>query len=196
MRKIFIAYALIWAVLIILSPVPNQAWAGNPTVTVSKLSGTGQSATVFSVTFTTNISVADTAFIFNQNASWFAIDGVGRHPADSLITVEGFSSETTADSVRLAIVYQVSSATSPTVTAGTFSNSGWVTAWTDSITMNNKIPGITYPGVSKFAKSRLAGQASKLRIVVHEISGTVKDATQNITLRVVIPSKAVEFLWR
>lgn len=195
MRKIFIAYALIWAVLITLSPAPNESWAANPAVTTTKLSGTGQNAQVFTVTFTTNISLADTAFIFNPNASFFAIDGVGRHPADSLITLETWSSEATADSIRLAIEYQVSSASNPTVTAGTFLNVGWVTALVDSVTLNNKTQGRD-PGISRFAKVRLAGQASKMRIIIHEISGTVKDATQNISLRLVIPQGKMDYLWR
>jgi len=196
MRKLFLVYALMWAVLIVLSPNPPAALASNPTVTVSKLSGTGINAKVYSITFSTAISNADTVFIFNENSSWFSIDGVGKHPADSLITLECYSSEATADSVRLAILYQVSTASSPTVTAGTLPNSGWVTAFVDSTTLHNKTMGLSYPGVSKFAKQRLAGQASKMRIVVHEISGTVKDATQNFTLRLVIPGRNMDYLWR
>lgn len=199
MRKLLFAYIALWIVLIVLSPNPPAALASNPTVTVSKLSGTGinaNNAQIYSISFSTGISNADTVFIFNQNSSWFSIDGVGRHPADSLITLECYSSEATADSVRLAILYQVSSAASPTVTAGTLPSSVWTTAFVDSTTLNNKTPGLSYPGVSKFAKQRLAGQASKMRIVIHEISGTVKDATQTFTLRLVIPARSMDYLWR
>lgn len=196
MRKLFFIYAAMWLVLIVLSPNPPAAWASNPTVTVSKLSGTGENAEVYSISFSTAISNPDTVFIFNQNSAAFSIDGVGKHPADSLITLECYSSEATADSVRLAILYQVSSATSPTVTAATLPNSGWTTAFVDSTTLNNKTPGLSYPGISKFAKQRLAGQASKMRIVIHEISGTVKDATQTFTLRLVIPKRNANYLWR
>lgn len=195
MRKLFFIYAAMWLVLIVLSPNPPAAWASNPTVTVSKLSGTGENAEVYSISFSTAISNPDTVFIFNQNSSWFSIDGVGKHPADSLITLECYSSETTADSVRLAILYQVSSAASPTVTAATLPNSGWTTALVDSATINNRTTGLM-PGISRFAKQRLAGQASKMRIVIHEISGTVKDATQTFTLRLVIPKRNANYLWR
>lgn len=190
MRKLLYAYIAAWVALILLSPNPPATWASNPTVTVAKTASLQtQRASIYSITFTTNISTADTAFILNENSTWFSIDGVGAHPADSTITLECFSSETTADSVRLAILYQVSSAASPTVTAGTLPNSGWTTAWVDSTTMNNKTMGLSYPGVSRFLKLKYAGQATKMRIVVHEISGTVKDATQNITMRLVIPKR-------
>lgn len=190
MRKIIYAYIAAWVALILLSPNPPAAFAGNPTVTVTKTASLQTiRANNYSISFSTGISVADTAFILNENSTWFSIDGVGAHPADSLITLECYSSEATADSVRLAILWQVSSAASPTVTAGTLPNSGWVTALVDSATLNNKTPGLSYSGISKFQKVRLAGQATKMRIVVHEISGTVKDATQTITMRLNIPRR-------
>ena len=189
MRKIIYAYIAAWVALILLSPNPPAAFAGNPTVTVTKTASLQtQRANNYSISFSTGISVADTAFILNENSTWFSIDGVGAHPADSLITLECYSSEATADSVRLAILYQVSSAASPTVTAGTLPSSGWVTALVDSATLSNRTPGLS-PGTSRFAKVRLAGQATKMRIVVHEISGTAKDATQTITMRLNIPRR-------
>ena len=174
-------------VLLLVSPAP-PAYATNPTVTVTK-TVLGARANLYSISFSTNDDNPDTAFIYNDASTWFAIDGVGAHFADSLITIECYSSEATADSVRLAILYQVSSKASPTVTAGTLPSADWVTALVDSVTLNNKTPGLSYPGVSKFPKLRFAGQATKMRIIVHEISGTLKDATQTITMRLLLPRR-------
>jgi hypothetical protein len=84
-----------------------------------------------------------------------------------------------------------SSAASPTVTAGAFPNSGWVTAIVDSVTMNNKTMG-SNPGISRFFKVRYAGQATKMRIVVPELQTgayTAKDANQTVTLRILVPKR-------
>lgn len=187
MKRIWFSYIAAWLVLLAITPPTREAYAANPTVTVSR-TDLGARATLYSISFTTAVATVDSAFIFNSNSSWFAIDGVGAHAADSLITLECYSSEGTADSVRFAILYQVSSASSPTTTAGALPNSGWTTAFVDSTTLNNKSPGVN-PGVSKFAKVRLAGQATKMRIIVHEINATAKDAAQTVTLRLVIPKR-------
>lgn len=183
------------AIIGLLISYSPPTMASNPTVTVTKTFATANSK-IYTITFTTNISNPDTAFIFDENGRAFTVEGLTKHPADSLVTMECYSAEATADSVRLAILYQVSSASSPTTTAGTLPNSGWVTAFVDSVTMNNKTMGLSYPGVSKFPKTRLSGQARVMRVIVHEISGTVKDATQSITLRLVIPQATVPYLWR
>lgn len=193
MKRIWFLYIAAWVAVLLVSPAPPVAWASNPTVTVTK-TNLGENAYLYSISFTTAITNADTAFIFNDAASWFAIDGIGKHPADSLITLECYSSEATADSVRFAIVYQVSSAASPSVTAGAYPSSGWTTALVDSVTLLNKTPGAN-PGISKFAKQRFAGQATKMRIVIYETT-TTKDATQTLTLRLVIPKRTVTNLWR
>lgn len=186
-KHLFAAYIVAWLCVILATPSPM--YAANPTVTVAKTASLQTfRANIYSISFATRISLADTAFIFNENSNWFSIDGVGAHASDSLITMECYSSEATADSVRLAILYQVSSAAAPTVTAATYPSSQWVTAKVDSVTLNNKTPGSS-PGISTFAKLRLAGQANKMRIIVHEISGTVKDANQTITLRLLIPKR-------
>lgn len=188
LKHLFVAYVVLW--LCVILATPNPMYALNPTVTVTKTASLQTlRARIYSIgVATTHITGRDSAFIYNENSNWFAIDGVGAHSSDSLITIECFSSETTADSVRFSILYQVSSAASPTVTAGTLPNSGWVTAKVDSVTMNNKTTGVN-PGVSTFAKVRLAGQATKMRIVVHEIGDTAKDANQTLTLRLVIPNR-------
>jgi hypothetical protein len=190
MKRVWLTYVAVWTIILLLSPTPPAVYASNPTVTVTK-SSSSYRADIYTVTFSTNISLADTAFVFNENGNWFGIDGVGSHSSDSLITVECFTSETTADSVHYGVIYQVSSAATPTVTAGTFINSGWVTAYVDSVSFNNKATG-SNPSISKFAKLRYAGQATKLRIVVAELQTgayTAKDANQNVTLRIVIPRR-------
>lgn len=188
MRKIFIAYIAAWCVLLLLSPAPQPAFASNPTVTITKT--TALRAHYYAISIPFAVSLSDTAFIYNENSSWFSIDGVCAHPSDSLITLECYSSETTADSVRYAIMWQVSTKASPTVTAATLPSADWTIALTDSVTLNNKTPGMT-PGISKFSKLRLAGQATKMRIVIYELNTTnpVKDATQTLTLRLAIPRR-------
>ena len=186
MKRFWFFYITVWLVVLLMSPQPT-VYAGNPTVTVTK-TVLGARANLYSISFATGISVADTAFILNDASTWFAIDGVGAHPADSLITIECHSSEATADSIRLAILYQVTSIASPTVTAGTLPSTNWTTAYVDSVTLNNKTTGLN-EGVSKFAKVRLAGQATKMRIVVYEINSTAKDATQTITMRLLVPRR-------
>lgn len=189
MRKILYVYIAIWVVLILLSPNPPAALANNPTVTVTK--AVTPRAITYTYTYSTNISLADTAFLFTDASSWLAIDGVGAHEADSLITIECYSSETTADSVHHSIIYQVSSASAPSTTAGLSPSSGWVTAFVDSTSFHSKVPG-SNPTVSKFPKLRFAGQATKMRILIAEMQTgayTAKDANQNITLRVNIPRR-------
>lgn len=186
MKRFWFSYIAVWIVVLLVSPQP-AVYASNPTVTVTK-TVLGARANLYSISFGTTAANADTAFIYNDASTWFAIDGVGAHESDSLITIECHSGEATADSIRLAILYQVTSIASPTVTAGTLPSTNWTTAMVDSVTLNNKTTGLS-PGVSKFPKVRLAGQATKMRIVVHEISGTVKDATQTITMRLLIPRR-------
>lgn len=187
MKKIWFSYIVVWIVILLISPAPPVVFASNPTVTVTK-TDLGARANRYNISFTTLVANVDSAFIYNDASTWYAIDGVGAHVADSLVTLECYSSEATADSVRFAIVYQISSAASPTVTAGAIPNSGWVTAKVDSATLNNKTPGVN-PGISSFAKVKLAGQATKMRIIVYEINSTAKDAAQTVTLRLLIPKR-------
>lgn len=186
MKRVLLTYVAVWAIVLLLSPPPN-VFAANPTVTVTK-TDLGLRSNRYSISFGTNQTLYDTAFVYNDNSTWFSIDGVGAHFADSLITLECYSSETTADSVRFSIVWQVSSASSPTVTAGTFPSSQWATVKVDSVTLNNKIPG-SAPGISTLAKVRQAGQATKMRLIVHEINDHTKDANQTLTLRLLIPKR-------
>lgn len=180
----------LWFIAIAFVLTTASVFANNPTVTVTK-TDLGARANMYSVSFSTNISLADTAFIFNDASTWFAIDGVCAHQFDDRITIESFASETTSDSIHFAIIYQVSSASSPTVTAGNFPNSGWITVKVDSVTLNGKTPG-SNPGISTFQKVRYAGQTTKMRIVVAEIQTgayTAKDANQTVTLRILIPKR-------
>lgn len=185
MKRFWFSYIAIWIAVLLISPAP-MAYANAPTVTVTK-TNLGLRANLYSISYATSITLADTAFVYNDASTWFAIDGVGAHVSDSLITVECFSSETTADSVRHMLVYQVSSAASPNITARGVS-SAWITAYVDSTVLNNKTTG-SNPGISTFAKVRLAGQATKMRILVAEIGTNVKDANQTITLRLLIPRR-------
>ena len=186
MKRFWCAYIAIWIVVLLISPHPPVAFANSPTVTVTK-TNLGLRANLYSISFGTNISTRDTAFVYNDASTWFAIDGVGAHKSDSLVTVECYSSETTADSVRLMLVYQVSTKASPNLT---FRNTilDWTTAYVDSVVLNNKTPGNS-PGISTFSKVRLAGQATKMRILVAEILEDAKDANQTVTLRLLIPKR-------
>jgi hypothetical protein len=131
MKRFWFSYIAIWIVVLLISPPPPVAFATSPTVTVSK-TNLGLRANLYSVSYGTTISNRDTAFVYNNDATWFAIDGVGAHDADSLITVECFSSEATADSIRHMLIYQVSSKASPNVTARGVS-ADWITAYVDSV---------------------------------------------------------------
>lgn len=190
MKRFWFSYIAIWIVVLLISPPPPVAYASAPTVTVTKTS-LGLRANLYSISYSTNITLADTAFVYNDASTWFAIDGVGAHTSDSLITVECYSTltsaATTADSIRHMIIYQVSSKASPNVTARAKS-ADWITAYVDSTVLNNKTTG-SNPGISTFAKVRLAGQATKMRILVAEIGTNVKDANQTVTLRLVIPKR-------
>lgn len=184
----------LWFIAIAFVVTTTGVFASNPTVTVTK-TDLGARANMYSISFSTNISLADTAFVFNNASTWFAIDGVCAHQFDDRITIECYSAltsgSTTADSIHFAIIYQVSSAASPTVTAGNFPNSGWITVKVDSVTLNGKTPG-SNPGISTFQKVRYAGQTTKMRIVVAEIQTgayTAKDANQTVTLRMLIPKR-------
>lgn len=182
--------SLCFVVAILLLGSINSIFANNPTVTVTKTNISSR-AVLYTATFSTNISLADTAFIFNENGNWFSIDGTTAHEFDNEITIECYTSETTADSIHYNILYQTTSATSPTVTAGALPNSGWVTAIVDSTNFNGVAAG-TSPSVSHFYKVRYAGQATKMRIIVAELQTgayTAKDANQNVTLRIVIPRR-------
>ncbi len=187
MKRVWLLYIAVWTLVLLISPLPPQAYATNPTVTVTK-TDLGLRANRYTISFGTTQSNYDTAFVYSENSTWFSIDGVGAHLSDSLIVMECYSGEATADSVRFSIVWQISSAASPTVTAGTFPSSQWVTVKVDSVTLNNKLPG-SAPGISTLAKVRQTGQATKMRIIVHEINDHTKDANQTLTLRLLIPKR-------
>lgn len=186
MKRFWFSYIAIWIAVLLISPPPPAAYANSPTVTVTKTS-LGLRANLYSISYSVIDDNADTAFVYNDASTWFAIDGVGAHASDSLITLECFTSETTADSVRHMIIYQVSSKASPNITARGVS-SDWITAYVDSTVLNNKTAG-SNPGISTFAKVRLAGQATKMRILVAEIGTVTKDASQTVTMRLVIPRR-------
>lgn len=187
MKKIFILSLSLLLVAI------SSAWSENPTVTVTKT--TAARYHLYTINFSTGVlnAALDTAFIFNENNSWFPIEGVGAHPTDSLITMECFAVQTSmaktpaADSVRFTILWQVSSATSPSVTTGLSPSSDWVTALNDITTFSNVTVGSS-PLVAKFPKMRLAGQATKMRILVLEQSQS-KGVRQSVTLRLLIPRR-------
>lgn len=161
------------------------ALASNPTVTVTAFSNnaTNPRANIYTISFATAIANADSAFILKDTSTPFDIGGgQGAHFADSLATLELTSSETTADSVRFTILWQVTSAASPEVDAGDLKT--WSTAKTDAVSFTNVGSG----GVSTFAIKRHAGQAQKMRIIIFE-NDTSKDATQTVTARLLIPKR-------
>lgn len=161
------------------------AFASNPTVTVTAFSDNAINprANIYTISFATGIATNDSAFIMAGTSTPFDIGGgQGAHYADSLATLELTSSETTADSVRFTILWQVTSAASPEMEAGDLKT--WSTAKSDAVTFTNVGSG----AVATFAIKRHAGQARKLRVVILENDAN-KDATQTISGRLLIPKR-------
>lgn len=161
------------------------AFASNPTVTVTAFSDNASNprANIYTISFATAIANLDSAFIMAGTSTPFDIGGgQGAHYADSLATLELTSSETTADSVRFTILWQVTSAASPEMEAGDLKT--WSTAKSDAVTFTNVGSG----AVATFAIKRHAGQARKLRVVILENDAN-KDATQTISGRLLIPKR-------
>ena len=162
-------------------------YAASPTVTRTLYSGFDR-AQVYSFSYGTNITNVDTAYIYNTGSGPFNVQNMGLAGADTMVTLELYTSEATADSVRHAILFQVSSKTSPNCTERslTGSNQDWITVAIDSASFNNSALS-TSPKFIKFAKTRLAGRVPHMRVVIYEIGTVAKDANQTITGRLDIP---------
>ncbi len=163
--------------------------ATNPTVTVTK-TDRGKYL-VYTISYSTAQTNRDTAFVYAENGGFFGIAGLGAHTSDSLYTAEMYSSEATADSVRHALYWQVTSKASPTTTAGSLA--GWITVQVDSAVTQLNNP--TYAsadgcfGLAKFAKMRKAGLADKMRLMVTEIGTVAKDANQTVTILLLVSKR-------
>lgn len=169
----------------ILLLVVAFAIASNPTVTVTAFTDNGNNprSNIYTISFATAIANLDSAFIMAGTSTPFDIGGgQGAHYADSLATLELTSSETTADSIRFTILWQVTSAASPEMEAGDLKT--WSTAKSDAVSFTNVGSG----AVATFAIKRHAGQARKLRVVILE-NDSSKDATQTVTARLLIPKR-------
>jgi len=160
-------------------------WAASPTVTCTVKNY--DYAKTYSFSYSTNITNVDTAFIY-YNSAPFNIQSTGIVGADSMATLELWTSEATADSVRHCIFIQGSSKTPASVTERSITGSAqnWHTIQVDSASLNNS-GNSTTPKFVKVPISRAFGRLPYLRIVIAEIGTTAKDANQTIYGRLTIP---------
>ena len=154
------------------APAPAPAMLTQPTVTITSYTKSRYYLHEFS--FATAIASLDSAFIYkDSDSNWFSTEGIAYE--DSVITLELYSSEATADSVRLTIlVYVNSKNTSPTFASA-------VLAVTDATSFSNTVTGHVNLSIP-----RQIGLSSRFMIVLLENDAN-KDATQTITGRLLIP---------
>lgn len=182
MKKMFnalLVLALVCAVGVFI------VYAAAPTVTTTARHYDRFSS--YSFSYTTSIGTLDTSFIYFSNGP-FSMGGMGVAGADSMATLELWTSEATADSVRHAVYVQGTSKYSPNTTERSMTGSSqeWHTILVDSASFNN-LGTSAIPKFIKIPWTRLAGRLPYSRIVITEIGSTAKDATQTVRGRYGIP---------
>lgn len=178
MKKLLLAGAA-------LSLLVFTVYASSPTVTTTVKSW--DYAKTYSFSYSTNITNVDTAYIY-YNSAPFNIQSTGIVGADSMATLELWTSEATADSVRHCIFIQGSSKTPASITERSLTGSAqnWHTFQVDSASLNASGNAAT-PKFVKVPLSRSFGRLPYLRIVIAEIGTVAKDANQTIYGRLTIP---------
>lgn len=147
----------------------GSAYATEKSATVTKIAEYSD-VTVYYWTSSTNISVNDTIEISDPNGKPFWLAGRGTEP----VTLTVISSEATADSIRLAAVWQVSGVESPGNVV--YGNLNWAVTEIDS-TGNATV----LTNVHTFAHATTAPGASRFRVFIAEIFGPIaKDAGQSL----------------
>lgn len=161
--------------ILLLVAMATLSLASTPTVTEASRvvynEGTKHGYVVYTYTWNQTATTGDTVIL-----GPFTIGGMLH--ADSLVTVEFHSTETSADSVNYDTQFQFSSKDAPN--AGS-SSKDWVTVFTD--TANPETFQTNY-GVSPRRKT----QSRKMRIILVEAANNgVTPATIANTVRVIIP---------
>lgn len=163
-------------IVLLLLFCAGSLFAARPTVTVTKPARTETSKLkYYEFTYSTAIADLDTAYIYDENGLWFNADGIGY--TDSTLTIELWSSETTADSVRHTVALFVNSDdASPALATA-------VLATSDATSFTNTLTG----HVTFNIKAEI-GLSKRFVIAILE-NDTNKDATQTITGRILIPKQ-------
>lgn len=156
----------------------NLVLSTTPTVTMTASTETGRDVAVYNFSFTTGISVTDTAVIYKTGTTPWYIGYVGNGAAnpDSIITLHLETNEATVDSVRKKVLFQYSYEDSPNVTQ--LQHDNWYTV--KSVTMDSSASDIY-----RFVPRRY-GTPYKFRIMIIE-TNTSKDATQTFSGELAFP---------
>lgn len=161
--------------ILLFAVMATLAFASTPTVTLSSRTtyneGTKHGYVVYEYTWSQSVTSGDTVIL----GPW---DIGGLLHADSLVTVEFHSTETSSDSVNYDTQFQFSSKASPNTGS---SSKDWVTVFTD--TSNPETFQANYG-----ASPRRKTQSRKMRIILVEAANNgIVPATITNTVRVIIP---------
>lgn len=173
MKKLF----ALFVGLVAFSPL----FASNPTLTISRISSNAVRYTAYEFSFTTSAdtNVVDTVFVYPATSTPFDIGGgQGTGFMAKRVSLELFTTETTADSVRFRIDWQTTSAVSPEYESGDMKS--WSTVAT-AVDTNSVLMSL-----QTFEVRGYAGQMPKMRVLIYE-NGGVKCSRQTITGRLLIP---------
>lgn len=183
MKRFLKSFDLLFLSVAVLLGMAIWAYANTPTVTITKSTETRDNTVVYNYTWTTGISVVDTVVLYKSSAAPFYIGYLGtKNVPDSLLTLQLETTETTADSVRLTGLFQISYKDSPSTTATpSLASDDWMTFAT--VTDTNAVHF-----VNSFKPLRI-GVPYKFRVVLIE-NNTSKDATQTFTARLCFPKFA------
>lgn len=152
----------------------SELFAAQPTVTVTKISQ-NDFYEAYSVTFTTTLAAADSAFITKSATANWDISHIAGNDVNSrtAIAMHLQTTETTVDSQRTTALFQTSWADSPGAsdwrTLQTTAMDSTINVWTSFTPVTTAPP-------------------RWLRVIVYE-DDTNKDAAQTYTLRLIIPRK-------
>lgn len=178
MFKIFSPAILALAVinLVVFAVINLVVFAANPTVTMTKSSESRDNTVVYTFSFTTAIASLDTAVLYKTGTTPWYIGYLGtKNVPDSVITVHLETSETTVDSCRKKVVFQISYKDSPSTALVSddwysFQSTTKDSSISDLINFNPLDVGVPY----------------KLRILIIETDSN-KDATQTFTGDICFP---------
>jgi hypothetical protein len=158
------------------------SWAATPTVTVTKSSETKDNTVVYRFSFTTSIATLDTAVLYktiSTKTPWYVGYLASKNVPDSVITLHLETTETTLDSCRKKVLFQISYQDSPNTTQ--LQHDHWYTF--QSTTLDSSISDIV-----AFIPNRV-GVPYKLRVLVIETDAN-KDATQTFSGELCFPKFA------
>lgn len=165
--------------LLALLVLTTSLWSTEPTVTMTKSTVKDASNIYYEFSFATTITAADSAFVYKTISGgkpWYiGYMGTEENGENQMITLTLDTGETTADSVRQTVLWQVSFEDN----ANQYNVDQYAT-WETDVADNALF------FVDSFTPS-VYGRPRWLRLIIYE-SDTNKDANQTITGRITFPA--------